>query len=132
MTRQTFFEHTVLERDLGDDFLEFPVFASQVLHFVAGGFSDRVASQLLLARLEKVLAPSVVEVRGDTLSSTEIGDALLASQTFENNADLLFRRELPSGATANLSDCGFTRLLLLVGHLDTLLGVTDPGMCLVA
>ena len=95
MTRQTFFEHTVLERDLGDDFLEFPVFASQVLHFVAGGFSDRVASQLLLARLEKVLAPSVVEVRGDAFSTTEIGDALLASKPFKDNADLLFRRELP-------------------------------------
>ena len=132
MTRQTFFEHTVLERDLGDDFLEFPVFASQVLHFVAGGFSDRVASQLLLARLEKVLAPSVVEVRGDALSSTEIGDALLASQTFENNADLLFRRELPSGSTTDLSDRCFACLLLLVRHLDTLLGVTDPGMCLLA
>ncbi len=34
MTRQTFFEHSVLERDLGDDFLEFPVLASQVFDFV--------------------------------------------------------------------------------------------------
>ena len=30
MTRQTFFEDAVLERDLGDDFLRFPVLASQI------------------------------------------------------------------------------------------------------
>jgi hypothetical protein len=27
-TRQTFFEHAILDCDLGDDFLEFPVLAS--------------------------------------------------------------------------------------------------------
>ena len=91
MTRQTFFEHTVFERDLGNDFLEFLVLASQVFDFVAGRFADGVASKLLLARFEKVLAPPVVEVRGDALSPTEIGDTLLASKPFEYDADLLFR-----------------------------------------
>ncbi len=78
MTRQTFFEYTVLERDLGDDLLQLSVLASQVFDLVAGRFSDRVARQLLLARFEKVLAPSVVEVRGDAFSSTQISDTLLA------------------------------------------------------
>jgi hypothetical protein len=36
MTRQTFFEHTVLERHLGDDFFEFSVLASQIFDFVTG------------------------------------------------------------------------------------------------
>jgi hypothetical protein len=132
MTRQTFFEHSVLERDLGDDFFQLPVLASQIFDFVTGGFSDGVTSQLFLPCFEKVLAPSVVEVRGDAFSSAQIGDALLASQSFENNADLILRGELPSGSTADLSDCGFTCLLLLIGHLDTLLGIMDPGMCFLA
>ena len=83
MTRQTFFEHSVLERDLGDNFFELPVLASQVFDFVTGGFSNRVARELVLARFEKVFAPAVVEVRGDALSSTEIGDTLLASESCE-------------------------------------------------
>jgi hypothetical protein len=44
--------HTVLEPDLGNDFLQLSVLASQILDFVAGGFPDRVASKLLLARFE--------------------------------------------------------------------------------
>jgi hypothetical protein len=95
MSRQTFFEHSVLECDLGDDFLQFPILASQIFDFVSDGLSDGVSGKLLLARFEKVLAPSVVEVRGDAFSTTEIGDALLASKPFKDNADLLFRRELP-------------------------------------
>jgi hypothetical protein len=130
MTRQTLFEHTVLERDLGDDFLQLPVLAVQVFDFVADGFSDRVSCRPILAGLERVLAPSVAGIRGDDFSSTQIRDALLTSQPFENCADLLFRRELPSGSAADRLDCGFARLFLLVRHLDALLGVTDPGMCL--
>ena len=129
MTRQTFFEHAVLERDLSNDFLELPVLASQIFDFVAGRFSDRVASQLLLARFEKVLAPAVVEVRSDAFSATQAGDALLASQPFEYDADLLFGRELSSGAAPDLAHRRFGGLLLL-GHIETLHGVFGPGKCL--
>ena len=71
MTRQTFFEHTVLERDLGDDLLELPVLGPQLFDFVAGGLPDGVSCQLLLARLQELLAPSVIQIigsglRGDT------------------------------------------------------------------
>jgi len=63
-------------------------------------------------------------IRGGT------GGHRFTSQPFENNADLLFRGELPSGSAADLAHRCFARLLLLVRHFDTLLGVTDPGMCL--
>lgn len=69
MTRQTFFEHSVLERDLGNDFLELPILASQILDFVAGRFAEGVAGELLLAGLKEVFAPAVVEVGCDALSS---------------------------------------------------------------
>ncbi len=56
-----------------------------------------------------------------------------APKPFEHDADLLFRRELPPGSATDLSDSYFAcLLLLLVRHIDTLLGVTDPGMCLLA
>ena len=102
----------------------------QVFDFVAGGFTNRVAGQLLLARFEEILAPSVVEVRRDAFSPAEFRDALLASESFEDNTDLLFSRELPSASPTDLSHRGFSGLLLLARHLDTLLGVMDPGMCL--
>ena len=37
-----FFEHTIIERDLGDDFLELPVLGSQPLDFIAGSFAHGV------------------------------------------------------------------------------------------
>jgi hypothetical protein len=51
------------------------VLASQLFDFVTGGFPDRMSRQLFLPRLEKVLAPSVVEVGGDAFSPTQIRDA---------------------------------------------------------
>ena len=55
----------------------------RILDFVCGGFAHRVARQLPLACLEKVLAPSVVQVRGDAFSAAQVGDALLASEGCE-------------------------------------------------
>ncbi len=71
-----------MSRDLSDDFFEFSVLASQNLDFVAGGFLDCIARQLLLTRLEKVLAPSLIGSRGwkqCAFPAAELGNALLAS-----------------------------------------------------
>jgi hypothetical protein len=64
MTHQAFLSTRFLSRDLSDNFFEFSVLASQNLDFVAGGFLDCIARQLLLTRLEKVLAPSLIGSRG--------------------------------------------------------------------
>jgi hypothetical protein len=58
MTRQTFFEHTVLERDLSNDFLQLSVLASQIFDFVAGRFSDRVSRQLFRKRSSIPMFPA--------------------------------------------------------------------------
>jgi len=50
-------------------------------------------------------------------------DAVLASQAFEHDPDLLFRRELPSGPSTELPYSRFARLLLLLRHIETLLEV---------
>ncbi len=72
MTRQAFFEDSVSERDLGDDFLEFLILGAQVFDFVAGRFADCVPCELLLARFEEILAPAVVEVRGDSFAAAQL------------------------------------------------------------
>ncbi len=83
MTRQTYFEHPVLERDLGDDFLQLVVLAAQILDFVAGGFANRVASKLFLPGFEKVLASSVGQAGGEPFSAAQVCNALRASKRFE-------------------------------------------------
>lgn len=113
MTRQTFFEDLVLERDLRDDSLRLAVRDSQILDLVTGGFADRVAGKTLLTRFENVLSPAVVQVGHDAFSSAELRDARLASQPFEHDPDLLFRRELPPGSVADLAHGRFAGLLLL-------------------
>ena len=72
MTHQAFLSTRFLSRDLSDDFFD----------FVAGGFLDCIARQLLLTRLEKVLAPSLIGSRGwkqCAFPAAELGNALLAS-----------------------------------------------------
>ncbi len=65
MPRQTFFENTVVERDLGNDLLQLAVLGPEILDFIARRFTNRVACQLLLAGFEEVLAPAVIQVRHD-------------------------------------------------------------------
>src|SRR5262249_47463062 len=53
----------------------------------------RIPQQPLLAGFEELLAPPVIQVRGQTLAATQLRDALLAPQPLEHDADLLLRRE---------------------------------------
>jgi len=69
-------------------------FAAQVLDLVRGRGPDRIASQSLLPRLEKVFRPAIIKVLDDPLAAAELGDTVLAAQPFQYNADLVFRREV--------------------------------------
>ena len=97
---------------------------------MAGCFANSVAGQLLLAGFEKILAPAVVEVRGDAFPATQLRDTLLASKALEHDAHLLFGRELPARAATDLPHCGFSGLLAFLAHLETLLGARNPVKCL--
>jgi hypothetical protein len=130
-SRQTFFEHPVLERDLGNDLLQLAILGAELLDFIARRPPDGVSSQLLLASLQEVLAPAVVEVGRDALPATQLRDALLAPQPFEYDPDLLLRRELPTGSSADFTDCGLRRLLPL-RRIETLFWVPGPMKCLLA
>jgi hypothetical protein len=43
MSRQTFFEHAVLQRDLRDDFFQLAVLRAEIFDFIARRFAYRVA-----------------------------------------------------------------------------------------
>jgi hypothetical protein len=50
-----------------------------------------VSQQPLLPGLQKLLGPPVVEIRRQTFAPAQLGVALLAAQSFEDDADLLLR-----------------------------------------
>ena len=98
----TFFEHPVLQGQLGHDLLQRVGFATQVLDLVRSGCPGRIARQPLLARLEEVLRPAVIQVLDDPLAPAQLGDALLAAQALQNDADLVFGTEVPSRRTTDV------------------------------
>ena len=82
--------------------------------------------QALLARLKKILAPTVVEIGRYSFATAELGYALLTPQPFEDDADLLLGGELPTRSASDIVDCGFGRLLLLPWHLRLLRRILLP------
>jgi hypothetical protein len=89
-TQYVFFKHTVLERELGDQLLELADLIPQLRHIAAIGLALGIADQALLARIEELFAPGVVEVSGDAFAPAEFTNAGLATQAFEDDADLVF------------------------------------------
>src|SRR5438874_13649182 len=79
-----------------------------------------IPGQPSLARLEKLLAPLVVQGWVQPFPSTEFSDARLAPQAFQHNPDLLFRAPLPARLSANRLDRLFsTRYFIRCCHLIT-------------
>src|SRR6516165_6211884 len=76
-----FFEQPVLERRLGHHLLERAGLPAQLLDLLRGRRSRGVAGQALLAGLQKVLRPAVIEVLDDPFAAAQLGNAVLATQT---------------------------------------------------
>jgi len=74
---------------VGQRRLELAGLGTQVLDLIGGGLAGSVAGDALLAGLEELLRPAIVEVLGDALLAAQLGDAVLAAQAFEHDADLL-------------------------------------------
>lgn len=88
--RSCFFEQAVLERQAGHRLLEGRGLRPQLLHLGRGGLAGRVPGQPLLPGLEELLRSAVVQARRDPLAPAKLGDALLAAQALQHDADLLF------------------------------------------
>jgi hypothetical protein len=80
----------------------------------------RVTGKAFFASLQKFLRPTVIEVPGDPLAAAQLGDAVLAAQPAQDNANLLLRRKLSPGGAADLLHNLFHRLLYRPGSLSHL------------
>src|SRR5262245_51498776 len=118
--RHAFFQQTIFEGQLSYDLLQRAGLASQVLDLVRGRGPGRIASQSLLPGLEKVFRPAIIKVLDDPLAAAELGDAVLAAQAFQYDADLVFRREVSPRRATDLLHHFCRRFFLRHGFLSHL------------
>src|SRR5262249_60301822 len=78
------------------------------LALVRGRLPRRVAGEPFLARLQKLLRPTVIQVLIDPFLAAQLSDAVLATQAFQHDADLLFSGMMPACGSANIPDCLFS------------------------
>jgi len=112
--RVTFFEQAVLQQYFSQQLFELTRLRLDRLDLVAGRFTGSVACQPLLAGLQEVLRPAVIEILVDALLATQLGDAVFATQPRNHNPDLLFRRVLPPRRPSYIANCLLCRLGLLL------------------
>ena len=93
----------VIEGHLGEVLLEPAGFGSQLLDLIGRCLTGHDADEPLLAGFEELLGRSVVEVLGDALLTAKFGDAVLAAQAAQNDADIVLDRERPSGDPPDVS-----------------------------
>jgi hypothetical protein len=84
------FEQAVFDQDLGQRLLELAGLSLEFLDLVRGRLTRRVASQPLLACLQKLLRPTIIEVLVDTLLAAELGNTVAAIRRLLRNIRRLF------------------------------------------
>ena len=67
------------------------------MHLAGGRGTGGVAGQPALAGLHELLRPGVIQALGDAFLAAQLGDAVLAAQPIQHDADLVFGREMPPG-----------------------------------
>src|SRR5204862_5842968 len=92
----------------------------QILALVRSCGTSRVTGQALLASLQEVLRPAIVQVLRDTLAAAQFGDAVLAAHAFQNDPDLFLRRILLACRPADVLDDLLGRILRQIGMLSHL------------
>src|SRR6056300_1981194 len=85
-----FFEQPILEQRLGQCFFELGCLAAKLLDLVAVGLTGCIPGQALLASLQKLLRPAVVQILVDAFLAAQLGNAGFASQAFQHDPDLVF------------------------------------------
>src|SRR6202021_941716 len=90
---------------------------TKVLPLAGRRGAGRVARHPALAGLKELLGPAVIHRGGDAFPATKLRDVLLAAQSFQHNADLLFSRVLPTRLTPNVLQHLFCRRFIRSGFL---------------
>ena len=70
---------------------------NHVDHVGRRGLAGGVPDQPCLAGFQELLAPAVIQIGVQAFAATQGGNALLDAQALEDNPDLLFDREPPTG-----------------------------------
>src|SRR5690606_29263498 len=103
------------------------------MHLTGGRSAGRVASQTALARFHELLRPDIVQALRDAFLAAQLGDAVLAAQTFQHDPDLVLSREVPACRTSNVLHhplCGGLRRRFFQGgfglHLRSFVTTTKP------
>ena len=77
---------------------------AQGLDFIGRRLALCVTGQPLLAGLQKLLRPAIVEILVDLLPAAQLRDALLAAKPLQHHPDLLLRGILSPGRPADRLD----------------------------
>src|SRR5271169_1223673 len=80
----------------------------------------RVAGKPSFTGLKELFRPAIVHRRGDALAATQFGNALLAAEPLQHDANLLLGRKMSTRRPPNVLDCLFRRLFLRPGFLSHL------------
>ena len=115
-----FFKQAQLEGLLGDDLFQVTCLAAQISDLAAGGFPCRIAGKAPFPGLEELLGPTVIEAFRDPFAAAKLGYAGFPAQTIEHDADLVFRRIVPPGGTADVLDDLLGRAVWARGFLSHL------------
>jgi hypothetical protein len=97
-----FFKQPVLKSNFGQGFFELARLDTESFNFIGTCFACGIASEPFLARFEEFLRPAIVEVLSDTFLAAQLRNRLFSAQTFQYDADLLFRRKLAPRCAANI------------------------------
>src|SRR5215831_3312021 len=126
-----FFEQAVFDQDLSQGLLELARLSLELLDLVRGRLTRRVAGEPFLARLQELLRPTVVKVLIDPFLAAQLSNAVLPTQAFQHDADLLFSGMMPACASANIPDCLFSALryaLARLSHRCSSAGYDEPAI----
>src|SRR5262249_33119495 len=118
MPENAFFEQAVFDQDLSQGLLELARLSLELLDLVRGRLTRRVAGEPFLARLQKLLRPTVIQVLIDPFLAAQLSNAVLATQAFQHDADLLFSGMMPACGSANIPDCLFSALRYALARLS--------------
>src|SRR5207248_7209249 len=82
-----------------------------------------------LPGFEKLFRPAIIQILDNPLAATQFGDAVLAAQTGQHDADLLLRRKLPPRRAPDLLHnllCRFLNRPGFLPHLRSFNGYDGP------
>ncbi len=124
-----FFEQTVVQPQISNGLLERKRLTAKIPNLIGRRFAGRISRQALLARLQEVLRPAVIEVLVDPLTAAQLGDAVLTAQALQNDPDLLFGTKMPARCTPDVLHDLLSRGFLAMcipSHLQSLPGYDEP------